>query len=45
MPNGHLLLSSDYQLDKDKKGGMLYSLENCSIIYTEENKKIAYKKQ
>ncbi|MFJ8415018.1 NUMOD1 domain-containing DNA-binding protein [Bacillus paramycoides] len=45
MPNGHLLYSPDYQLDKDKKGGMLYSLESCSIISTEENKKIAYTKQ
>ncbi|MCU5539053.1 MULTISPECIES: NUMOD1 domain-containing DNA-binding protein [Bacillus] len=45
MPNGHLLYNSDYQLDKDKKGEMLYSLENCSIISTEENKEIAYKKQ
>ncbi|QBJ67096.1 hypothetical protein C3496_12260 [Bacillus anthracis] len=45
MPDGHLLYSSDYQLDKDKKGEMLYSLESCSIISAEENKKIAYTKQ
>lgn len=45
MPNGHLLYSSDYQLDKDKKGGILYSLENCSIISTKENRNIAYQKQ
>ncbi|WP_179863041.1 hypothetical protein [Bacillus thuringiensis] len=40
IPNGHLLYSPDYQLDKDKKGGLLYSLESCSIISTEENKKM-----
>ncbi|MDO8160439.1 hypothetical protein FKQ51_24605 [Bacillus toyonensis] len=45
MPNGHLLYSSDYQLDKDKKGEILYSLENCSVISSEENRKIAYEKQ
>ncbi|MEH7753643.1 hypothetical protein V7457_21320 [Bacillus toyonensis] len=42
MPNGHLLYSSDYQLDKDI---LLYSLESCSIISNAENKKIAYTKQ
>ncbi|MDA1570485.1 NUMOD1 domain-containing DNA-binding protein [Bacillus cereus] len=45
MPNGHLLYNSNYQLDKDKKGGMLYSLESCCVISIDENKKIAYTKQ
>ncbi|EMX0192432.1 hypothetical protein AAFX88_003438 [Bacillus cereus] len=45
MPNGHLLYSHDYQLDKDKHGGKIYSLENCSVISTEENRKMAYRKQ
>lgn len=45
MPNGPLLYNSDYQLDKDKNGGMLYSLENCCVISVDENKKIAYTKQ
>ncbi|UDV85121.1 hypothetical protein [Bacillus cereus] len=39
MPNGHLLYSSDYQLDKDKKGGMLYSLENCRLYLLKKIKK------
>ncbi|MCC2437302.1 NUMOD1 domain-containing DNA-binding protein [Bacillus paranthracis] len=45
MPNGPLLYNADYQLDKDKNGEMLYSLENCCVISTEENRKIAYTKQ
>lgn len=45
MPNGPLLYNADYQLDKDKNGEMLYSLENCRVISTEENRKIAYTKQ
>ncbi|MED1565348.1 NUMOD1 domain-containing DNA-binding protein [Bacillus paramycoides] len=45
IPNGHLLYNRDYQLDKDKHGGKIYSLENCTVISTEENRKIAYQKQ
>lgn len=43
--NGHLLYNRDYRLDKDKRGGKIYSLENCTVISTEENRKIAYQKQ
>lgn len=45
MPDGHLLYDRDYQLDKDKYGGKIYSLKNCSVIATEENRKMAYRKQ
>ncbi|MHA2888551.1 hypothetical protein [Bacillus cereus] len=45
MPNGHLLYRKDYQLDKDKKGGMIYSLENCMVISKKENQKLGYEKQ
>ncbi|EEL89671.1 TPA: hypothetical protein ACGW7B_005662 [Bacillus nitratireducens] len=45
MPNGHLLYRKDYQLDKDKKGGKIYSLENCMVITAEENRKMAGDKQ
>lgn len=45
IPNGHLLYNRDYQLDKDKLGRKIYSLENCSVISTEENRKMAYRKQ
>ncbi|MEH7668033.1 hypothetical protein V7419_14945 [Bacillus sp. JJ689] len=44
MSNGHLLYNRDYQLDKDKHGGKIYSLENCTVISTEENRKIACQK-
>ncbi|HDR7529734.1 TPA: hypothetical protein QCX69_000814 [Bacillus anthracis] len=40
MPDGHLLYSSDYHLDKDIKGGKIYSLENCMVITAEENKRL-----
>ncbi|PHC50200.1 hypothetical protein [Bacillus toyonensis] len=45
MPNGHLLYQDGYQLDKDKKGGMIYSLENCVVITGEENRRILHEKQ
>ncbi|HDR7770413.1 TPA: hypothetical protein QCY13_001650 [Bacillus paranthracis] len=45
MPNGYLLYSSDYQLDKDLNGGKIYSLENCVVISKYENWKMAYRKQ
>ncbi|OTW70613.1 hypothetical protein BK727_13130 [Bacillus thuringiensis serovar roskildiensis] len=44
MPNGHLLYSSDYQLDKDLKGGKIYSLENCVILSKKENQQLGYEK-
>ncbi|MEH7783628.1 hypothetical protein V7332_09220 [Bacillus thuringiensis] len=40
MLNGHLLYSSDYQLDKDLKGGKIYSLENCVVITAKENNRM-----
>ncbi|WP_454497725.1 hypothetical protein [Bacillus wiedmannii] len=40
MPNGHLLYSSDYQLDKDLKGGKIYSLENCVVMSRTINSKM-----
>lgn len=40
MPNGHLLYRKDYHLDKDIKGGKIYSLENCMVITAEENKRL-----
>ncbi len=45
MLNGHLLYSSDYHLDKDLKGGKMYSLQNCVVISKDENWKMAYRKQ
>ncbi|KQU22152.1 hypothetical protein ASG65_20770 [Bacillus sp. Leaf13] len=44
MPDGHLLYDSDYQLDKDRKGGKIYSLKNCCVISSDENKKMANEK-
>ncbi|WP_257152853.1 hypothetical protein [Bacillus toyonensis] len=40
MLNGHLLYQKGYHLDKDIKGGKIYSLENCMIITAEENKRL-----
>ena len=45
MKNGHLLYQKGYQLDKDKNGGNEYSLENCSVITAEENRRIALENQ
>ncbi|MGR5882744.1 hypothetical protein ACT7DC_21945 [Bacillus cereus] len=45
MPNGHLLYQDEYQLDKDIKGGMIYSLETCMIISQKENQQLGYEKQ
>lgn len=45
--NGHLLYQSrlEWQLDKDLKGGNIYSLENCTVVTADKNRKEAYKKQ
>ncbi len=32
MPNGHLLESKGYVLDKDIHGGNIYSLDTCVVI-------------
>ncbi|AUD24119.1 TPA: hypothetical protein QCP61_004882 [Bacillus cereus] len=40
MLNGHLLYRKDYHLDKDIKGGKIYSLENCMVISAEENRRL-----
>ncbi|WP_045518097.1 hypothetical protein [Neobacillus niacini] len=45
LPNGHLLYEKGYDLDKDLKGGNIYSLENCTVLLSEENRKIAREKQ
>lgn len=45
MLNGHLLYRKDYQLDKDIKGGKIYSLENCMIVSAEENMRLVHEKQ
>lgn len=45
MENGHLLYQKEYQLDKDKNGGMIYSLETCRVITAKENLKLANDKQ
>lgn len=45
MPNGHLLYKKGWQLDKDSKGGNIYNLENCTVIFAEVNRKLAYEKQ
>lgn len=41
LENGHLLYQQGYHLDKDFKGGMIYSLENCVVMSAEENRKMA----
>lgn len=43
--NGHLLYKKEYELDKDLKGGGMYSLENCVILTSEENRQIGRQKQ
>ncbi|MBD7937022.1 hypothetical protein H9655_08260 [Cytobacillus sp. Sa5YUA1] len=45
MRNGHLLYLKGYQLDKDKSGRSVYSLNNCCVITAEENRRIANEKQ
>lgn len=45
MEDGHLLYVKDYQLDKDKNGGKMYSLNTCRVITVEENRRLANKKQ
>lgn len=45
LENGHLLYEKNYQLDKDQKGGNRYSLENCTVISAEKNRKLQYEKQ
>ncbi|MCM2532189.1 hypothetical protein NDK43_06975 [Neobacillus pocheonensis] len=45
MENGYLLYHKSYQLDKDKNGGMIYSLGNCKVITAEENNKLHHDKQ
>lgn len=40
LENGHLLYRKEYQLDKDLKGGRIYSLENCSVITAKKNRKL-----
>ncbi|HDR3653100.1 TPA: hypothetical protein QCO08_005529 [Bacillus anthracis] len=37
LTNGHLLYKKGYQLDKDLKGGMIYSLETCVVMTTKDN--------
>ncbi|MFA1512844.1 hypothetical protein ACDN41_26800 [Priestia aryabhattai] len=43
--NGHLLYKDEYQLDKDIKGGKVYSLENCVVTLKTENENASRRKQ
>lgn len=45
--NGKLLYEkgNKWNLDKDIKGGRIYSLNNCLVISADENRKFSYKKQ
>lgn len=45
--DGYLLYQSrlEWQLDKDIKGGNIYSLENCTVVTADTNRKEAYIKQ
>lgn len=45
LENGHLLYEKGYDLDKDIKGGKIYSLENCVVLSAEEHRKIGRNKQ
>lgn len=44
LPNGYLLYEKGWQLDKDIKGGNIYSLENCVVTTAVENNKLNYEK-
>lgn len=41
MPDGHLIYKKEYQLDKDLKKGNIYSLENCTVILADKNRKLS----
>lgn len=43
--NGHLLYEKGYQLDKDIKGGKVYSLENCTVAINDENEWVSRRRQ
>ena len=45
LPNGHLLYEKGYDLDKDLKGGNIYSLENCTVVTSDENEWESRRKQ
>lgn len=45
MENGHLLYQKEYQLDKDKSGGMIYSLKTCQVTTGDDNRRLANEKQ
>src|SRR3954454_24329771 len=45
MESGHLLYEKGWQLDKDKNGAVVYSLENCRVITAEENRRLANETQ
>lgn len=43
LENGHLLYENrKWQLDKDKNGGKIYSLENCVVLSAKENLKLKH---
>lgn len=44
LENGHLLYQKGFVLDKDKKGGKIYSLENCVVMTEKENRELANEK-
>ncbi|MGE6205360.1 hypothetical protein [Guptibacillus hwajinpoensis] len=43
--NGRLLYRKGFDLDKDIKGGNIYSLENCTVVSTKDNESESRKKQ
>ena len=43
--NGHVLYKGEYHLDKDIKGGKVYSLENCVVTLKTENENFSRSKQ
>jgi len=45
MTDGQLLYKKEYQLDKDLKGGYIYSLENCTVILADKNRKLSNDRQ
>jgi hypothetical protein len=45
LENGYLLYEQGYDLDKDLKGGNIYSLENCVVMPSEINRRMGRQKQ
>jgi hypothetical protein len=43
--NGHLLYEKGYDLDKDLKGSSIYSNENCTVLLSENNRRLSRNRQ